>query len=135
MPRYFFDSRDGATLIIDEEGVEFTDPDKVRIIAAKGLAELANDKLPTSYSRCLGIDVRDGDGPVMTTELTFHARSTRFAPTYAGGRSGPSPITTSRLLGSRVQVTDSRRRLSQPVRSADCVMQDWTLRARCAHCE
>lgn len=80
MPRYFFDSRDGDTLIIDDEGVEIADPGRVRIMAAKGLAELAADALPASHSRCLGIDVRDGDGPVLTTELTFHARSLRVVP-------------------------------------------------------
>jgi hypothetical protein len=77
MARYFFDARDGETFIIDDEGVEITNFENVRLIAAKSLAELALDALPTSYSRCLGIDVRDGDGLVLTTELTYHARTLR----------------------------------------------------------
>jgi hypothetical protein len=47
----------------------------VKILAAKGLAELALDVLPGVSERCLGIDVRDSaSNPVLTTELTFQAR-------------------------------------------------------------
>jgi hypothetical protein len=64
-------------MVTDYEGQEIADPAQVRLIASKSLAELALDVVPSSWSRCLGVDVRDGDGPVLTTEMTFHARPLR----------------------------------------------------------
>jgi hypothetical protein len=75
MAWYFFDSRDDGEVIIDDVGVEVSGLPAVKVLAAKGLAELALDVLPGSSQRCLGIDVRDRDSnPVLTTELTFQAR-------------------------------------------------------------
>ena len=75
MAWYYFDSRDGGEVITDDVGLEVADLETVKVLAAKGLAELAVDVLPTSLERCLGIDVRDVDSePVLTTELTFKAR-------------------------------------------------------------
>ena len=75
MAWYYFDSRDGSEVITDDVGLEVADLETVKVLAAKGLAELAVDVLPGSLERCLGIDVRDEDSdPVLTTELTFKAR-------------------------------------------------------------
>ena len=70
--RYFFDTRDEGRVIHDDDGLELANIDEVKSIAAKSLAELALDVLPSSSERCLGVDVRDEDQQaVLTTELTF----------------------------------------------------------------
>jgi hypothetical protein len=77
MSRYYFDTRDGEHRSRDDDGEDLPDLATAQKVAATSLAELARDVLPSSASRCLGVDVRDGEGPVLTTELTFHARSLR----------------------------------------------------------
>ena len=75
MDRYYFDTRDDGEVVTDDVGLEVTDLETVKVIAAKGLAEMAVDVLPGSSERCLGIEVRDLQSqPVLTTELTFKAR-------------------------------------------------------------
>ena len=75
MAWYFFDSRDDGEVVVDDVGLEVAGLEAVKVLAAKGLAELALDVLPGTSERCLGIDVRDNDSqPVLTTELTFQAR-------------------------------------------------------------
>ena len=75
MALYFFDSRDDGKVVIDNVGVEVAGLPAVKVLAAKGLAELALDLLPGTSERCLGIDVRDSaSNPVLATELTFQAR-------------------------------------------------------------
>ena len=75
MAWYFFDSRDDGEVVVDDVGIEVATLEAVKVLAAKGLAELAVDMLPGSSERCLGIDVRDrASKPVLTTELTFQAR-------------------------------------------------------------
>jgi uncharacterized protein DUF6894 len=71
--RYFFDTRDDGVLLSDDAGLEVGSLSEVKVLAAKSLAELAADVLPCSAERCLGVDVRDREGPVLTTELTFRA--------------------------------------------------------------
>jgi len=75
MAWYYFDSRDDDEIVVDDVGLEVADLDTVKLLAAKGLAELALEVLPGVTERCLGIDVRDDRKmPVLTTELTFKAR-------------------------------------------------------------
>ena len=75
MPWYYFDSRDDDAVIVDEIGLEVADFETVKVLAAKGLVELALDVLPGATERCLGIDVRDEQGgPVLTSELTFQVQ-------------------------------------------------------------
>ena len=75
MDRYYFDTRDDGEVVTDDVGLEVADLETVKVIAAKGLAEMAVDVLPGSSERCLGIEVRDVQSqPVLTTELTFKAR-------------------------------------------------------------
>jgi hypothetical protein len=74
MAWYFFDTRDDDEIVTDDVGVEVADLEAVKVLAAKGLVELALDVLPGSSERCLGIDVRDEESaPVLTTELIFKA--------------------------------------------------------------
>jgi len=75
MDWYYFDTRDDGEVVTDDVGIEVAGLETVKVLAAKGLAELAVDVLPGSSQRCLGIDVRDiHSEPVLTTELTFKAR-------------------------------------------------------------
>jgi hypothetical protein len=72
--RYFFDTRDGGQIVPDFDGIELADILEVKALAAKSLAELAVEVLPSCWERCLGVDVRDDDQrAVLTTELTFNA--------------------------------------------------------------
>lgn len=73
MPRYYFDTRDDDKFICDDEGVELPDVRAAAKEAARSLAELALEVLPSSTSRCLGVDVRDDQREVLTTELNYKA--------------------------------------------------------------
>lgn len=73
MPRYFFDTRDNDTFIPDDVGVELSDLDAVKIVAARALAELALDVLPGSLRRMLTVEVRDKRGPVLKALMQFEA--------------------------------------------------------------
>jgi hypothetical protein len=73
MPLYFFDTRDDDKFICDDVGLELLDVKAAEQVAARSLAELALEVLPGSSARCLGVDVRDDHGDVLTTELTYKA--------------------------------------------------------------
>ena len=72
MPRYYFDSRDGDTLVREDIGLEFSSIEEARDQAAVCLAEMAKFVLPGSNRRELAIEVRD-DAPVLRTSLVFEA--------------------------------------------------------------
>ena len=74
--RYYFDTRDGDTFIVDDVGVELPNVEAARDQAAIGLAEMAKDVLPGSVRRELAIEVRDGQ-PVLRTSLVFEAVALR----------------------------------------------------------
>jgi hypothetical protein len=72
MPHYFFDTRDGADLIRDEEGVELDSMEAARDEATRGLADLAKDALPGAMRRELAVEVRDGgDQALLRAALWF----------------------------------------------------------------
>jgi hypothetical protein len=72
MPHYFFDTRDGADLIRDEEGVELDGMEAARDEATRGLADLAKDALPGAMRRELAVEVRDaGDQALLRAALWF----------------------------------------------------------------
>lgn len=74
MPQYFFDTRDDDKVVCDHEGLELPDVQAATKVAARSLAELALEVLPSSTARCLGVDVRDDrQREVLTTELTYKA--------------------------------------------------------------
>ena len=74
MARYFFDTRDGDAVIVDDEGLDLPDLAAAKALAAKSLAELALEVLPGSTRRRLGVDVKNEEHePVLTSELTFEA--------------------------------------------------------------
>jgi hypothetical protein len=73
VPLYFFDTRDGDTVIRDDIGLELPDLEAVKAQAALSLAELARDVLPGSMRREIVIEVRDERRPVMEARLIFEA--------------------------------------------------------------
>ncbi len=73
MPHYFFDTRDGADFIEDDEGFELPDIEAAKVQAATSLAELARDVLPGSVRRELAVEVRVGVRQVLIALLRFEA--------------------------------------------------------------
>jgi hypothetical protein len=73
MPRYFFDTRYNETFIPDDTGMELPDLETVKAEAAKSLAELAKDVLPSSLKRSWTVEVRDERQPVLMAILNFEA--------------------------------------------------------------
>lgn len=71
MTRYFFDTRDGDMLTVDEHGLSLRDIKAAKIEASKSLAELATDILPCSDKCKLAVEVRDKRQVVLKTVLNF----------------------------------------------------------------
>lgn len=74
MAHYFFDLRDGAELLPDEEGMELRNMEAVQEEAARALAGLAGDSMRNydgSQSHRMVIEVRDHVGCVMTVKFYF----------------------------------------------------------------
>jgi hypothetical protein len=70
MPRYFFDTRDGADFVRDEIGIELDGVEAARDEAS--LADFARDALPGSVRRELAVECRDeGDHDVLRAALWF----------------------------------------------------------------
>ena len=58
MPRYFVDTDDGTTSVVDREGFEFADPGAARNAAIRALRDMAADSLPDGTSRTFRVAVR-----------------------------------------------------------------------------
>jgi hypothetical protein len=75
MALYFFDIRDGEELIVDYDGTDLSDLEAVQIEAAQSLAEMARHAVwsgaEAKLGRRLGIEVRDGNGPILKAKFTF----------------------------------------------------------------
>jgi hypothetical protein len=59
VPRFYFDTREGATFIPDDEGVEFPDRNVAERAAAVAAAEMGRDCLSKGGDRDLTIEVRN----------------------------------------------------------------------------
>ncbi len=59
MPRFYFDVREGATFVPDEEGLEFTTLDAAEREAASAAAEIGRDRLPKGDAREVTVEVRN----------------------------------------------------------------------------
>jgi hypothetical protein len=59
MPRFYFDVHKGARFIPDDEGLELANLDRAEREAAKAVAEIGRDRLPSGDARDIGIEVRD----------------------------------------------------------------------------
>jgi len=73
MALYFFDLRDEAAFVVDEEGTELRDMRAVQDEAARALSGLAWDamRLDGTKGHAMILEVRDAHGPVMQAKLSF----------------------------------------------------------------
>ena len=75
MRRYFFDFRDGGSVVLDDEGVELATLQSVQAEAARALADLARDALwghaRYALAHRMEVQVRDDLGTVLRAKLTF----------------------------------------------------------------
>ncbi|QOG17924.1 DUF6894 family protein [Bradyrhizobium sp. SEMIA] len=78
MTRYYFDILDQEGLVVDEEGLEFSNMEAVERAAARAMADAAaeNFQLPVKSSEA-SIEVRDDAGPVMRVRFTVEIERLR----------------------------------------------------------
>jgi len=62
MPCYFFHTRDGEKLDIDEEGTDLPDDQSARNAAKELLAALNREKLPNGDHMSLSVTVQNAEG-------------------------------------------------------------------------
>ncbi len=67
MPYYFFDTHDGDTTVIDDQGLELANRQAARVAAIDALPDIARDVLPDGDRREMGVRVRDETGRVILT--------------------------------------------------------------------
>jgi hypothetical protein len=73
MPRFYFDMREGTRFIPDEDGLEFESLDAAEHEAACTAAEIGRDRLPTSDSREITVEVRNEHRQrVLTITVSMH---------------------------------------------------------------
>jgi hypothetical protein len=72
MPRYFFDTREDDKLARDDVGIDLPDTEAAKHAAARGMADLCSELLPSSQPRKLAIEVSDElRRPVLRLVLMF----------------------------------------------------------------
>ena len=73
MALYFFDLRDEAEFVVDEEGTDLRDMRAVQDETARALSGLAWDAMRSDgvKGQKMIIEVRDAHGPVMEVKLSF----------------------------------------------------------------
>jgi hypothetical protein len=62
VPRYFFDTYDGALFVPNEVGLELADIEAAKLEAERALPEMAWDELPDGNQRTFIVSVRDEAG-------------------------------------------------------------------------
>jgi hypothetical protein len=78
MTRYHFDLLDEDGLVVDEEGMEFSDLAAVEREAARAMADAASDSFDRSIkSRDSSIEVRDNLGPVIRVRFVVEIERLR----------------------------------------------------------
>jgi hypothetical protein len=72
MPRYYFDTYNGAQLVIDHVGLDLDGIEAAKNAAATVLPEMARDALPDGERMEFSVRVRDEYGRrVLTATLSF----------------------------------------------------------------
>jgi hypothetical protein len=71
MPRYYFDIREGESIVVDEEGFELSDLRAAEVEAALSLASMAKDMGPGTEHHRMAIEVRTDDGPIFQAAFIF----------------------------------------------------------------
>ncbi|GEO18337.1 DUF6894 family protein [Microvirga aerophila] len=59
MPRFYFDVREGASFLSDDEGQEFDSLDAAEREAAEAAADIGRDRLPKGDAREVTVEVRN----------------------------------------------------------------------------
>ncbi len=73
MPRFYIDTSDQETLLLDEEGHEFEDVEDARTAAIDALPDMARDVLPDGDNRAFIAIVRDEHSRVLLqASLSFN---------------------------------------------------------------
>lgn len=62
MAMYYFETREGLSVVHDEEGLDLPDLDAVEREAAIAAAEIARAALPINMATHVVVDARDGNG-------------------------------------------------------------------------
>ena len=79
MPRFYFDVREGAKFVPDEEGLEFDSLDAAEREAAESAAEIGRDQLPNGNAREVMVEVRNEHHQRMLT-VTVSLKIDRLDP-------------------------------------------------------
>ena len=91
MPRFYFDSRDGESLVCDEDGLDLPDLAAACEEASRALGEIIKDILPDGDERVIAIAARDEDGRLLfTATITFKLEMAE-APLPSGIRRASKP--------------------------------------------
>jgi len=85
LPRFYFDIREGARLVPDDEGVEFPDFDAAEREAAEAAASIARDLLPKGDAREVTIEVRNEHRQrLLTVTVSMHIERVHPSPVRLG---------------------------------------------------
>ena len=75
MPRFFIDTSDGATPLIDNEGREFPDSQAARKDALSVLSDIAREEMPDGDERTFSVSIRNISGrAIYSAKLTLKGR-------------------------------------------------------------
>ncbi len=86
MPRYYFDVREGARFVPDDEGLDFDSLDAAEREAAEVAAAIGRDPLPKSGAREVTVEVRNEHGErVLTMRVSMHLERVAPPPAAPGG--------------------------------------------------
>jgi hypothetical protein len=87
VPRFYFDVREGAQFIPDDEGLEFDSLDNAEQEAASTAAEIGRDRLPKGDARDITVEVRNEHGQrVLTVVVTMEIHRVDPEPPPPHGR-------------------------------------------------
>ena len=72
MPRYYFETDDGSSRVIDDDGIELRDAEAARREAVLVLPAMAHERLLDTEACTLSAIVRNEDGAIVyTATMTF----------------------------------------------------------------
>ncbi len=86
MPRFYFDLREGASLIPDDEGLECDSLEVVEREAVAGAAHIVQNQQPKGSSRTVTVEVRDEHRQqVLAVTVSMHIRRGASPPEPSDG--------------------------------------------------
>ena len=75
MPRFYFDIRDGESLVADEDGLEFPTLNEARDDASRTLGQMMKQAMPDGQRHDLAVEVRGDDKrPLLKVQITFEVQ-------------------------------------------------------------